>query len=75
MQQIAYIITAASIVGTAANSFQKRWCFIIWICTNTFWIIYNIIYKSYAQALLYSFNLIMAIIGLIKWKDKPVNNK
>lgn len=75
MKETAYIITAASIIGTAANSFQKRWCFIIWICTNTFWIIYNIIYKSYAQALLYSFNLIMAIIGLIKWKDKPVNQK
>ena len=71
MKEIAYIITAASIVGTVANSFQKRWCFAIWACTNTFWIIYNITFKSYAQALLYTFNLIMAIIGLIKWKDKP----
>ena len=36
-----------------------------------FWIIYNISLKSYAQALLYGFNLIMAVVGFIKWKDKP----
>lgn len=75
MKQLAYIITIASITGTVANSLKKRWCFIIWSCTNTFWIIYNIIYKSYAQALLYTFNLIMAIIGFIKWKDKPNSKK
>lgn len=68
MDNIAYIVTIASIIGTVANSFQKRWCFYIWLCTNAFWCIYNIINKQYAQALLYLFNFIMAIIGLVKWK-------
>lgn len=68
MNNIAYIVTVLSIVGTIANSFQKRWCFIIWICTNTFWCIYNLINKQYAQALLYLFNFTMAIVGLIQWK-------
>jgi len=67
MNNIAYIVTLASIIGTVANSFQKRWCFCIWLCTNAFWCIYNIINKQYAQALLYLFNFIMAIIGLVKW--------
>lgn len=67
MNNIAYIVTLASIIGTVANSFQKRWCFYIWLCTNAFWCIYNIINKQYAQALLYLFNFIMAIIGLVKW--------
>ena len=71
MKELAYIITAASIVGTVANSFQKRWCFIVWGITNLFWIVYNIKYQSYALALQYAFNLIMAIVGYIKWKDKP----
>lgn len=66
MQYIAYFVTAASIVGTVANSFQKRWCFWVWICTNTFWTVYNIISGSYAQALLYAFNFIMAVIGLVR---------
>ena len=70
MKEIAYIMTAAAIVCTIGNSFKKRWCFIIWAITNTFWIAYNIKYQSYALALQYGFNLIMAIVGLIKWKDK-----
>lgn len=70
MQYIAYFVTAASIVGTVANSLQKRWCFWVWICTNTFWTVYNIISESYAQALLYAFNFIMAVIGLVKWRQK-----
>ena len=74
MKEIAYIITAASVVGTVANSFKKRWCFIVWGVTNTFWIFYNIIFKNYAQAILYVFNLIMAIVGFIKWRDKPTSD-
>lgn len=70
MQYIAYFVTAASIVGTVANSFQKRWCFWVWICTNSFWCIYNVVNGSYAQALLYAFNFAMAILGLIKWRKK-----
>lgn len=70
MNYIAYAVTAASIVGTIANSFQKRWCFWVWGCTNTFWCVFNIISGSYAQAVLYAFNFVMAVIGLIKWKEK-----
>ena len=77
MNNFAYLFTAASIVGTVANSFQKRWCFIIWAITNTFWCIYNFINGSYAQALLYAFNFAMAIIGLWRWSKikKQGNNK
>lgn len=70
MNYIAYFVTLCSIVGTVANSFQKRWCFWVWICTNTFWCAFNIASGSYAQALLYAFNFAMAVIGLIKWRQK-----
>ena len=69
MQYFAYLITVVSIVGTFANSFKKRWCFILWSFTNTFWCIFNVMNASYAQALLYSFNLAMAIIEFIKWRQ------
>lgn len=74
MTYIAYIVTVASIIGTVANSFQKRWCFLVWTFTNTFWCVFNIVNNSYAQAILYAFNLIMAIIGLWKWKQKEKKN-
>lgn len=71
MQAVTYIITALTIIGTVANSFQKRWCFVVWIITNVFWIIYNLSIQQQAQALLYVVNLITSIIGLIKWRDRP----
>ena len=67
---IPYIMTAVSIVGTVANSFGKRWCFYVWAVTNTFWICYNVAIGTYAQALLYTFNLTTCVIGLYKWKGK-----
>lgn len=70
MNNIAYFITAASIVGTVANSLQKRWCFWVWICTNTFWCAFNTVNGQYAQSLLYAFNFAMAVLGLVKWKKK-----
>lgn len=70
IDHIAYLMTAATIVGTVANSFQKRWCFVIWACTNTFWTVYNVLYHQYAQAILYLFNFVMALVGLYKWGCK-----
>lgn len=70
MNNIAYIVTALSMIGTFANSHKKRWCFLIWLCTNAFWCIYNFINGQYAQALLYVFNFCMSVTGLLKWKEK-----
>ena len=70
VEYIAYIITAASIIGTVANSFQKRWCFYIWGITNMFWVIYNTLNGQYAQTLLYVFNFIMCITGILKWRER-----
>lgn len=70
MNYISYFVTLCSIVGTIANSLQKRWCFWVWLCTNAFWVAFNIISGSYAQALLYTFNFAMAVLGLCKWKQK-----
>lgn len=75
MNFIPYIITAASIVGTVANSLQKRWCFFVWLGTNSFWCVHNAVNGSYAQALLYAFNFAMAILGLIRWRRNEIRRK
>ncbi len=65
---VVYAVTLATIVGTVANSFGKRWCFWVWMCTNGFWCVYNVLIGQYAQGLLYALNFAMAIVGLVKWK-------
>ena len=74
MRYIPYIITAFSIAGTIANSFQKKWCFWLWICTNIFWCGYNILNNQYAQSLLYAFNFVMCIVGLCQWRQNDIKN-
>lgn len=70
MTYLSYIITAITLIGTVANSFQQRWCFYLWIPTNAFWVVYNIIIGEYAQCIIYGVNFITSIIGLIKWSKK-----
>ena len=74
MQYIAYFVTAASIIGTVANSMQKRWCFRVWLCTNAFWCVFNVMHRSYAQAILYAVYFILAIVGIVKWKKGEIKN-
>ena len=52
MTILTYIVTAATMIGTIANSLQKRWCFYVWAVTNTFWMIYNMTIGQYAQGLI-----------------------
>lgn len=70
MTAITYIVTAVTMIGTIANSLQKRWCFYIWAVTNTFWLVYNMVIGQHAQGLIYALNLIMSVIGLVQWKRK-----
>lgn len=70
MDKFAFLVTAASIVGTCANSLQKKWCFYVWMVTNAFWCVYNFIAGQYAQALLYMFNFVMCVVGIAKWKGE-----
>lgn len=67
MPDLSWFVTIASITGTVANACKKRWGFLIWMFTNTFWIIYDIHYGLYAQASLYVVNFILAVTGFILW--------
>lgn len=66
-----YLITIASIIGTVANIFKRRWCFIIWIVTNTLWAVIDASKGLYSQTILFVAYFALSIWGLAKWgKDK-----
>lgn len=73
MQNLSYIITGVSIVATVANAYKKRWCFIVWLFTNAFWIIYDLCIGAYGQALLYVANFIICVMGLRNWKKEKTS--
>lgn len=62
-----WAITAASIIGTVANIYKKRFCFIIWLFTNSAWLIIDLRAGLYAQAFLFGIYVLLAVWGLAQW--------
>ncbi len=70
MDFISWIVTILSIVGVILNIKKLRICFVIWIVTNGFWMIYDFVNGLYSQSLLFLIYLILAVWGVIEWKRK-----
>lgn len=68
------LITIASLIGTIANVYKKRYCFKIWLVTNFVWCIYDFQKGLYSQALLFLIYFIMAIVGIRKWRADNENH-
>ena len=67
-------VTILSIIGTIANTEKKRWCFVIWLFTNTFWCVYDWCIGAYSQSLLFAVYAMLAIWGLVRWKRDDRRN-
>lgn len=65
---ISWILTAMSIAGVILNIKKLRSCFYIWSVTNLGWMIIDFYYGLYAQAALFGIYLVLAIIGIVKWR-------
>jgi hypothetical protein len=63
-----YIVTVASLIGTVANIYKRRWCFVVWLSTNATWAVYDYSIHQYPQAILFAVYFALSILGLIKWK-------
>jgi hypothetical protein len=66
---LMWAVTFASIVGTIANIYGKRWGFGVWLATNLSWAAYDIWIAAWAQAALFVVYSGTAVWGLIKWKE------
>lgn len=75
MPDFTYLITIASIIGTVANIFKKRWCFIIWIFTNALWFAVDTYNGLYSQAMLFAVYFWLSVWGLIRWRNEARNAK
>ncbi len=69
-----WLITLASLIGTVANIYKRRWCFIVWLFTNSFWCVYDIRIRAYPQAALMGVYALLAVWGLSQWGVKGVSD-
>lgn len=75
---LTYVMMVIALLGSYLNAKRRREGFLLWMLTNGFWIIHNLSVAEYAQAILYSANMVIAIMGFVNWKKNPnddVRNK
>jgi len=63
-----WLVTAASITGTVANIYKRRWCFGVWAVTNAMWAAYDLWIGAHAQAALMAVYFGLALWGLWRWR-------
>ena len=64
---LMWIVTAASVTGVVLNNLKRRECFVIWIATNTVWMVYDWKIGARAQAAMFALYLALSIWGLVMW--------
>lgn len=67
---IPWILTALSVLGTVANIYKKRYCFLLWGITNAAWAVIDYQAGIPAQAALFVTYFGLAIWGLVRWKGE-----
>ncbi len=68
MIDFMWLVTLASLIGVVANIKKKRWCFGIWLVTNTIWCVYDFMLGAIAQSALFAVYVGLAIWGLWEWR-------
>jgi nicotinamide riboside transporter PnuC len=72
MEYIGWIATVIAMIGVVLNARHNIICFYLWIGSNSYYTVVNVLSGSYSQAALFAFNLVMAIYGIYCWKRKKV---
>jgi nicotinamide riboside transporter PnuC len=72
---MTWALTILSIVGVILNIKKNRLCFWIWGFTNGAWCVVDFHYGFYAQASLFLIYFVLAIYGIVSWRnEKPPQN-
>jgi hypothetical protein len=62
-----WLITLASIIGTVANIYKRRWCFWVWLFSNGSWFLIDLHAQLYSQAFLFLVYIGLSVWGLVSW--------
>ena len=67
---VMWLVTVASIIGTVANVYGRRWCFWVWLGTNSAWAAYDGWLGAWPQMALMLVYAGLSVAGLVKWRVK-----
>lgn len=64
---VLWLVSSVTILGSILNVKKMSSCFVVWTCCNVFWLVFDIMNKAYARAILDTVNLATSVWGLISW--------
>ena len=67
--KVSWLISALALVGVVLNIYKIRYCFWIWLCTNSFFCVLDFAAGLYAQAALFAVYAVLAVWGLVRWRE------
>lgn len=67
MMEITWILTAASVLGAGMNAMGLRAGFVVWIGSNTGWVIANASRGLWPEAALFLAYLGFSVVGFFMW--------
>lgn len=70
IELLTWVVTVASLVGTVLNIKKRRECFAVWLVTNAAWTAYDGYIGAYAQAVLFAVYTVLAVWGLLEWRNE-----
>lgn len=72
---LTWLMSAVALAGTVLNAEKVRAGFWFWLVSNLFWTVYDFSIGAYAQGALFAVYTVLAIRGLIVWRQKEKNYK
>ena len=64
---VLWLVSLTTIFGSILNVKKMSSSFMVWTCCNIFWLVFDIINKAYARAVLDTVNLATSVWGLVSW--------
>lgn len=75
MIEPAWILTAASVIGAALNAVCRRGGFLVWIFSNTGWVIVNASRNLWPETVLFVVYLAFSVVGFFMWTHPTTNRQ
>lgn len=67
---LSWVMSAVALFGTILNAERNIYGFMFWLISNLYMVIRFAYIGEYAQALLFFIYFILAIRGIISWRNK-----
>lgn len=62
-----WVATVIALTGTVLNCKKKKFCFVVWVFTNSMWLAWDLYNGTISRAFLDLVQLLLSIYGIYEW--------